>query len=110
MKNIIWAMVMGGVAIGVVHAQDPAPTTDSSGLTVEGVADRAFKSESGVLARIRALQPIVEVYIQNMDEKLGTTPVRDEYYLGQFRWSEAQGPQLLPLAPERGNLAHSVGF
>ena len=110
MKNTMWAIVIGGVAIGMVHAQEPAPATDGSGLTVEGVADRAFKSESGVLARIRALQPIVEVYIQNMDEKVGTTPVRDEYYLGQFRWDEAQGPRLLPLAPERGNLAHSVGF
>ncbi len=121
MKKMLWGMVIGGIAIGMVHAQEPAaglkpdPTSEAVGkaaatesrqtdadLTVEGVADRVAKSEAAVLLRIRALQPIVEVYIQNMDEKLGTTPIRDEYFLGQFRWSESQGPQLLPLAPERG--------
>jgi hypothetical protein len=109
MKNIIArALIVGGIAIGVigVKAQTADPSQATPELTVEGVAARVATSELAVIARMRALQPIVEVYIQNMDEKLGTIPTRDEYFLGQFRWNDTSGPQLLPLAPERGNLQH----
>jgi len=100
MKKLVFAIM-------IVAAASRATAQE---LTVEDVADKVAKSESALLARMRALQPIMEVYIQNMDEKLGTTPVRDEYFLGQFRWQEGMGPQLLPLAPEHGNLSHSGGF
>jgi hypothetical protein len=115
MKKIFCAMLIAGVALGMAGLKAGATYAQEAvkgdaGLTVEDVADRVAKSESGVLARMRALQPIVEVYIQGMDEKLGTTPIRDEYFLGQFHWSDTMGPQLTPLTPERGNLAHAVGF
>src|SRR5438876_1034871 len=126
MKNIVWAMVAGAAVVGMVRLDadtgdapatkveataPPAPTSaPAPGLTVEFVADKVAKAESGVLARMRALQPIVEVYIQNMDDKVGTAPIHDEYILGQFEWNDREGPQLNPLTPEKGNLQHSLGI
>jgi hypothetical protein len=108
--TIVSALLAGLIALGVVtSAQQPEPAKADSGLTVEAVAERVAKSEMAILARIRGFQPIMEVYLQNMDEKLGTTPIRDEYLLGQFQWSDALGPQLNPLTPEKGNLQNSGG-
>ena len=93
MKNIILAVSVATMVLTTAaNAQE---------LTVEKVAAEVAKTESAVLARMRGFQPIVEVYLQTMDEKLGTTPIRDEYLLGQFQWSETLGPQLNPLTPER---------
>lgn len=112
--RIFSALFASAVALGVVtYAQEPAksePPKGDTGLTVEGVADQVAKSESAILARMRGFQPIIEVYLQNMDPKLGTTPIRDEYLLGQFQWSDSLGPQLNPLTPEKGSLKNSGGF
>jgi hypothetical protein len=84
-------------------------------LTIEVLADRVLKTEAGLTARMRAFRPIVEVYVQNVEphERLGSVPVRDEYYLGQFEWSDAEGPKLRRMTPERvsrGWLSRSFGM
>ena len=70
-------------------------------ITVEEITDRIAKSETAVLTRMKALRPLVEVYIQNLapDEQLGTVPTQDEYFLGQFVFKD--GPKLLPIRSTR---------
>ena len=70
-------------------------------ITVEEITDRVAKSETAVLTRMKALRPLVEVYIQNLapDEQLGTVPTQDEYFLGQFVFKD--GPKLLPIRSTR---------
>ena len=103
-------MVMAGLKAGTTYNTTLTTTVHAQELTVEKVAAEVAKTESAVLARMRGFQPIVEVYLQTMDEKLGTTPVRDEYLLGQFAWSETPGPQLNPLTPEKGSLTNGGGL
>ena len=76
------------VTMPPLSAQQAAPSGGS--LTVEEVADRVFKAESGVTARMRGFRPIIEVYAQTVEahERLGTVPVKDDYFLGQFEWSD----------------------
>src|SRR5258705_4195643 len=70
-------------------------------ITIEEITDRVAKSETAVVTRMKALRPLVEVYIQNLapDEQLGTVPTQDEYFLGQFDFKD--GPKLLPLSSAR---------
>jgi hypothetical protein len=91
------AIVFGAVSL---TAQQPANT-----ITIEEVADRVLRSESGLTARMRAFKPIVEVYLQNVEahDRLGTVPIKDEYHLGQFEWTDTQGPTLKRLVPDRTN-------
>ncbi len=91
------------VTMPPLSAQQAAPSGGS--LTVEEVADRVFKAESGVTARMRGFRPIIEVYAQTVEphERLGTVPVKDDYFLGQFEWSEVEGPKLKPLTQDRSN-------
>lgn len=108
MRNMIRAATAKAVALQfMVITVSLAAQQPSSGvtLTVEQVADRVFKAEAGLTARMRAFKPIVEVYVQNVEphERLGTVPVRDEYHLGQFEWSDADGPRLNRLVPEKTN-------
>jgi hypothetical protein len=97
MRNVILTAVVLGNAVSLSAQQ--------STITIEEVADRVLKSESGLTARMRAFKPIVEVYVQNVEahDRLGTVPVRDEYHLGQFEWTDAQGPTLKRLVPDRIN-------
>jgi hypothetical protein len=73
--------------------------TSGGGLTIEDVAERIYKAESAVTARMRSFRPILEVYAQNViaHDRLGTVPIKDDYFLGQFEWSDALGPRLKPL-------------
>ncbi len=89
-------MAMGGAA----RAQQPEGSVT---LTLDQIADKITASESAVLSRMRAYHPLVEVYLQNLaaDEKLGTVPEHDEYFLGQFDWRE--GPRLIPLSVNKGS-------
>lgn len=86
--------VMAVVAIG--WSQQAQQT-----ITVEEITERVAKSETAVLTRMKALRPLVEVYIQNLapDEQLGTVPTQDEYFLGQFVFKD--GPKLLPIRSTR---------
>jgi len=70
-------------------------------ITIDEITDRVAKSETAVVTRMKALRPLVEVYIQNLapDEQLGTLPTQDEYFLGQFDFKD--GPKLLPLSATR---------
>ena len=75
-------------------------------LTIEEVAERITRAEAALTSRMRAYRPLVEVYIQNLatDERLGTVPTGDEYFIGQFDWTDSQGPKLLALSPPKGSL------
>ena len=90
-----------GSLTSAVMAQQPVPAGTT--LTVEEVADRVFKTEAALTARMRAFRPIVEVYAQHVSphDRLGTVPMRDEYFLGQFEWNDVDGPTLKRLTPER---------
>ena len=80
--------------------QPPAAGT----MSIDDIVDRIAKSESALTTRMRTYHPIVEVYIQDFkaDSKLGTVPVKDEYFLGQFDGT-GEGPRLLPLSPREGS-------
>jgi len=52
--------------------------------------DRLIQREHDIFNLMKNLHPIAETYIQDTkpDEKLGTVPVRDQYYLGQLSFKE----------------------
>jgi hypothetical protein len=83
-----------------VGASQPQPT---SSITIEQLAERILKAEAGLVARLKAFKPIMEVYAQYVEshETLGTVPIRDEYFLGQFEWAPNFGPSLKRLTPEK---------
>jgi hypothetical protein len=87
--------------------QAPVQTT----INRDDAIERTVRAESAIAARMRGFHPIVEVYIQNLaaSEQLGTIPVKDEYFLGQFDWAEGQGPRLEPMSQEKGALRQSAG-
>ena len=95
---IIAALLITGTL--ALAQQAPAPTT----ITVEGVATRIMQAESAVVARMSSYKPIVEVYVQYVEPhaQLGTVPVKDDYFLGQFV-SSVEGPKINPFTPERGS-------
>ena len=83
------------------HAQQAPPSGPS--LSVEQLADKVTAAESALAARLRGFHPLVEVYLQNLtpDDKLGSIPTHDEYFLGQFDWKD--GPKLTPLSINKGS-------
>lgn len=90
-----------GIATGsAARAEQPEGSVT---LTLDQIADKITASESAVISRMRAYHPLVEVYLQTLtaDEKLGTVPEHDEYFLGQFDWGE--GPRLIPLSVNNGS-------
>ena len=93
------------ISVSAISLAAQQPSGGGTTITVEEVAERMLKTESGLTARMRAFKPIVEVYVQNVEahDRLGTVPVRDEYHLGQFEWTDAQGPTLKRLVPDRVN-------
>jgi Peptidase family M48 len=115
-KRWINALLTGALVIGTLHLASDAmvgaqeAAVARSPQSAEEIADRIGKAESEIIGRMHTLQPIVEVYLQSMDDKIGTTPIHDEYFLGRFQWAEAVGPQLRPLTEEKGSLQHSVGL
>lgn len=80
-----------------------APSAQTT-MTIEVLSERILKSESALIERMRASKPIVEVYAQHVEPhaRLGTVPVRDDYFLGQFAWSEVEGAAIKRLTPEKG--------
>jgi len=95
---VIAGLLLFAPAARARQAALAAPT-----LTVEQVADRITASESALTARLRAFHPLVEVYLQNLtpDDKVGSVPTHDEYFLGQFEWRD--GPRLTPLSINKGS-------
>ena len=99
----IGLVVVSIVALSpALHAQQATPRM----LTIEELAERITRAEAALTSRMRAYRPLVEVYIQNLatDERLGTVPTGDEYFIGQFDWTDSQGPKLLALSPPKGSL------
>jgi hypothetical protein len=101
--SFITLIIVGGVAFASpsrsqeIPAANPAPT-------LEAIIERIAQSESALIARMRTFHPVVEVYVQNVlpDQQLGSVPVHDDYFLGQFEWSEKDGPKVRPLTPSTG--------
>lgn len=95
------------IVLTVIVAAGPAARAQepdgSFTLTLDQIADKITASESALTSRMRAYHPLVEVYLQTLepDEKLGTVPTHDEYFLGEFEWKE--GPRLIPLSLNKGS-------
>jgi len=67
------------------QTQPQAGATAGPVTTVDQAIDRVIAREHEEIATIRRFNPVIETYIQDMkpDKEMGTTPVRDHYFLGQ---------------------------
>jgi hypothetical protein len=102
-RSSIALAVVGSVALASPsRAQEVTGATPAP--TLEAIVERIAQSESALIARMRSLHPEVEVYVQNVmpDQHLGSVPVHDDYFLGQFEWSDKEGPKVRPLTPGTG--------
>jgi hypothetical protein len=96
MRRILPAVIVV-LSTTMTSAQQPAS------ITVEELAGRIAKSEAAIAERLKTIKPIMEVYAQFVEPHptLGTVPVRDEYFLGQFEWTERTGPTMKRLTPQK---------
>jgi hypothetical protein len=96
------SLVIAGVLLLAPAPRAQQASGPGTTLTMEALADKITASESALTARLRAFHPLVEVYLQTLttDEKVGTIPTHDEYFLGQFDWRD--GPKLIPLSINKG--------
>src|SRR5947207_8332059 len=87
--------------------EEPVPAP----VSLEVVVNRMNRAESAVVARMRGFHPLVEVYIQNLDadDRLGSIPIKDEYFLGRLVSTDERGPRLQPLTQEKGSLRQRGG-
>ena len=103
MRSTIFLSLVLVIGVAIMTSasaqQEPTGTT----ITIEALAERMIQAESALTARMRAFRPIVEVYVQNVEphQRLGTVPIKDEYFLGQFYWTDQEGPKLRPLTADR---------
>src|SRR6267143_6357799 len=107
MSHLIRIMVVGTmlfVAGPARHAQQPPADTGTT-MTRDEFVKRITRSESALMARMRAYHPLLEVYIQNLapDPRTGSVPTKDEYFLGQFDGQD--GPKLTALSPNKGSFS-----
>ena len=95
MRNIISGVVLLASALlpTAVQAQEGVS------LTVDDLVQRIRKTEASIIANLKSLRPVMEIYVQNLepDKELGLVPVQDTYFLGRFAWDE-QGPRLQTLS------------
>src|SRR6185436_7235269 len=94
----IAVLLIAGTSILAQQAPAPGGTT----MTVEVLAQKIMEAESGITARMSSYKPLVEVYVQYVEPhaQLGTVPVKDDYFLGQFE-SSAAGPVINSFTAER---------
>jgi hypothetical protein len=106
--RIVFVLASLTIVSAAPHAQQPPPSTGTV-VQVSELVDRITKAEAALTSRMRAYHPIVEVYVQNLapDERLGTVPTHDDYFLGQFDGKD--GPNLTPLSPSKGSF-QAAGF
>ena len=99
---LLIAGILSGPATLAQQAPVPAPATGATTMTVDVLAQKIMEAESGVTARMSAYKPLVEVYVQYVEPhaQLGTVPVKDDYFLGQFE-SSAKGPMINSFTAER---------
>jgi len=90
-------------ALTLVLAATSIANTQQQSISIDELAGRLVKSEAALTDRLKAMKPIMEVYAQHVeaDRTLGTVPVRDEYFLGQFEWTPNFGPSMKRLTPEK---------
>lgn len=98
MRRFILAVVLAFAAT-VTAAHSGQPTS----ITIEELANRITRSETAIVDRVKTIKPIMEVYAQHVEPHptLGTVPVRDDYILGQFEWTDRLGPGMKRLTPQR---------
>ncbi|OFW14641.1 MAG: hypothetical protein A3H29_02865 [Acidobacteria bacterium RIFCSPLOWO2_02_FULL_67_21] len=89
------------LAFGAVPRAQQLPSGGAA-VSMDDFVDRLMKSEAALMDRLGSYHPVVEIYLQNLapDRQVGSVPVRDDYFLGQFDGSE--GPAAAPLNPPRG--------
>lgn len=87
----------------LLFAFTAATAAQQTTMTIEALGERILTTETALIERMRASKPILEVYAQHVEPhaRLGTVPVRDDYFLGQFAWSP-EGPTIKRLTPEKG--------
>jgi hypothetical protein len=80
------------VALTASAGAQSAPTLAAphSSLNFDQFIDRVIARENDVFKLMHNLHPIAETYVQDTkpDAKLGTVPVRDEYFLGQLSFTD----------------------
>lgn len=98
MRRLIFVLTLA------LAAATSATNAQQQSISIEELSTRVLKSEAELTARLKTLKPIMEVYAQHVepDRTLGTVPVRDEYFLGQFEWTPNFGPSMKRLTPEKG--------
>jgi len=74
----------------------PAPTADPlppAAATLNDVLDRVVQREHLFMAQMRHMHPMIETYLQDLkdDKDGGTSPVKDQYFLGRLDMSD--GPE-----------------
>ena len=113
--TLIIALLIAGTMTGAANrsqqAPPPGPATGATTMTVDVLAQRVMEAESGVTARMSSYKPLVEVYVQYVEPhaQLGTVPVKDDYFLGQFE-STAQGPRINSFTAERNTGTRRLPF
>jgi peptidase M48-like protein len=110
MRLRLWLVMALGLAFASPTSRaQQSDSTEQAPKTAEDVIGRVVRSETAMTARMRAFHPLVEVYIQRLaaDDRLGTVPTRDEYFLGQLEWTESRGPRLQALSETRGSIRQS---
>ena len=106
--HVLLAVLLAPVATASIAS---AQTNDRKGAAAQtpggagqvaanDIIDRMIKSERTVLARLKASQPLMEVYIQNVapDEARGWIPIDDNYLLGQLQIGDK--PALRPFGQQ----------
>ena len=95
MRNII----SGVVLLASVLLPTAVQAQEGVSLTVDDLVQRIRKTEASIIANLKSLRPVMEIYVQNLepDKELGLVPVQDTYFLGRFAWDE-QGPRLQTLS------------
>ena len=73
----ISCLLIAGALTRTPQAQ--APSGGSTTMTLDAVAHRVMQAEAALTTRMKAFQPIVEVYVQHVEsrEPLGSVPVSD---------------------------------
>lgn len=94
---VVTAIVVASITASVDARQQ-------STITIDELSEKIQQSENALTVRLKSFRPIMEVYAQYVEshETLGTVPVRDEYFLGQFEWLPNFGPSMKRLTPDKG--------
>jgi hypothetical protein len=99
------AFIAGLLIVGALSrtAATPPQAQASTTMTIDAVAHRVMQAEAALTSRMKAFHPIVEVYVQHVEtrEPLGSVPVSDDYFLGQYDSTDLQGPKMTRLTPEK---------